>query len=144
VRPSPLPAVGKAEVSKVSQTGTFRRNLGILAPLLVLLSLAPAQIWRSHQAWFLGLGVPACLLVPVSAILGSPRLALLCSCLVGLQGASAQILLVARTLEADNLFVALAYIIACADAAGAGVILSTGEIARRREKLRKRRTKRHE
>jgi hypothetical protein len=131
VRPSPLPAVGKAEVSKVSQTGTFRRNLGILAPLLVLLSLVPALIWRSHQAWFLGLGVPACLLVPVSAILGSPRLALLCSCLAGLQGASAQILLVARTLEADNLFVALAYVIACANAAGAGIILSTGEMARR-------------
>jgi hypothetical protein len=50
---------------------------------------------------------------------------------VGLQGASVQILLVARTLEADNLFVALAYVIACANAAGAGVILSTGEMARR-------------
>jgi hypothetical protein len=130
VRPSPLPAVGKAEVSKVSQIGTFRRNLGILAPLLVLLSFAPALIWPAER-WFLGLGVPACLLAPASAILGSPRLAFLSSCLVGLQGALAQILLVARVLRADSLPVALAYVLACANAAGAGIILSTGEMARR-------------
>jgi hypothetical protein len=63
--------------------------------------------------------------------------------LVGLQGASAQILLVARTLRADSLLVAFAYVIACANVAGAGVILSIGEMARRREKLHERGAKQH-
>jgi len=115
----PLPAVSKAKVNRV-RIGTFQRNLGLVAPVLIFLSFAPVLIWRGHQTWFLGLGVPASLLAAVSAILGDPRLAFLCSCLVGLQGASAQILLVARALRADNLFVALTYVIACAERGGGG------------------------
>jgi hypothetical protein len=133
---------GRAEV--INQVETFQRNLGMVVPVLILLSLAPALIWPSRQAWFLGLGIPASILAPVSAILGSPRLAFLCSCLVGLQGASAQILLVAGTLKAGNLFVVLAYVIACVNATGVIVNLSLREMVGRKEKLRKRRAKRHE